>query len=1386
LKPQKAQNIQNQKKTMTTAIEAFQLSLQQKRLWLLQQRNSQPFCAWCAVLIDGDVESATLRDSLHAIVARHEIFRTTLQSAPEIEFPVQVIANGCPLILDEVSLCDLTSREQEIQIEKLFDDDAVFDLQYGPLLKATLIKLSSHKHVLLLALPTLCADARTVRNLVEELAGVVRGEEFPSKPIQYADFGAWQNALLDQNEREISRTFWQRHSVLSSACVKLPSQLVQHDLRAFTPHTFTFHVGPAWLNRIDALAEEHSVSTDVFLLAVWQILLWRLTGESAIAVGNVFDGRNYEDLYDAMGLFAKTLPIVSQFEANSRFGDILKQTHEAKQYTSAQQEYLFLEGREPAIEFCPIAFEFQDRIPTLDAAGATFSIYKQSCELDRFHLKLSCARVSDLLNLDLVYDRNSFQRADIRSIAGQFITLLRNLINDSHARLADHELLNESDRHRIAIEWNDTEIEYPVVGFIKDFIESQVEQAPAATAVVFEDQHITYAELNRRANQLARHLHRLGIGPESVVGLCFERSVELIVGLLALLKAGAAYLPLDPLYPSQRVELMIEESGAPVVLTQSRWLDQLSAQPAQHICLDRDWESIAGESDENVDATLSAEQAAYVIYTSGSTGRPKGAVNTQGGLRNRLLWMQDAFGLSAADRVLQKTPFTFDVSVWEFFWPLMTGACLVVAQPEGHKDPDYLVRTIQQEQISTLHFVPSMLQVFLGASEVEQCRSLRQVFSSGEALSQSLAQRFFERVSAELHNLYGPTEAAIDVTRWSCRRESEWSTVPIGRPIANTDIYLLDAAGHQVPVGVSGELHIGGAGLSRGYLNRADLTAEKFVPHGHSQRAGARLYKTGDLARYLGDGEIEYQGRMDQQVKLRGFRIELGEIESVLREHPGVEEAVVLMKEYSPDDIRLVAYVVSDSANAPVVNRLVRFEKERRFSARSKYELPNGMIIVHKNKNETDFMFKEIFEEETYLKHGIVIRAGDCIFDVGANIGLFSLSAGLKHKDVRIYAFEPMPPIFEALRINTALYDLNVKLFDCGLSNESKSDTFTYYPFASLLSGRFADAEAERESIKAFLQHQTSEEENDEAALDALLTNRLASERFTCRMKTLSEVIREHRIQQIDLLKIDVEKGELDVLAGINESDWARIRQIVIEVHDIDDRLKKIAALLEGHGYNVAIEQDAMLEGSGLYNVYASSKSQEFSNTRHETDVETASASNNPDLLLNDVRRLLKDKLPSYMVPSAFVLLDTLPLTANGKLDRRALPSPNAEIARGNNFVAPATEIEQTVAAIWQKVLQVEKVGIEDNFFDLGGHSFLLIKVYHELKNVFERQFEITELLKYPTISSLTKYLAGDGNGQASWQGDDRTDTWNAGQSRLKQRLIQRQQPTTTGVNAGY
>ena len=484
--------------------------------------------------------------------------------------------------------------------------------------------------------------------------------------------------------------------------------------------------------------------------------------------------------------------------------------------------------------------------------------------------------------------------------------------------------LTEAGWQQIVVDWNATHRSFGEDRCLHALFEAQAAQQPDAIAVVFDprtDQNLnlqlSYRELNRRANQLAHRLRRLGIGTDDLVGVCLERSAEMVVALLGVLKAGGAYVPLDPTYPRDRLTTIADDACVPVILTQSWLLNSLPQRTAHIICLDTGEADLAAEPDANLASDPADDRLAYVIYTSGSTGKPKGVMNSQRGILNRLLWGQTTYQLAPFDRLLQKTPFSFDVSVGEFFWPLTTGACLVMAQPEGHKDSAYIVKVILEQQITSVHFVPSMFQIIVREPGLETCHSLRRVMCSGEALPLDVQDRFWTRLPTGIHNLYGPTEAAIEVTYWDCGPQSPYPFVPIGRPIANTQIYLLDTALQPVPLGEPGELCIGGIGLARGYVNRPDLTAERFVPHPCSSQPGARLYRTGDLARYLPDGNLEFLGRLDFQVKVRGFRIELGEIEAALRQHTVIRDAVVVAQESGSGDKRLVAYVATDHTQLP-------------------------------------------------------------------------------------------------------------------------------------------------------------------------------------------------------------------------------------------------------------------------------------------------------------------------------------------------------------------------------------------------------------------------------------------------------------------------------------
>ncbi|MEM9275513.1 MAG: amino acid adenylation domain-containing protein, partial [Cyanobacteria bacterium P01_F01_bin.143] len=792
-----------------------------------------------------------------------------------------------------------------------------------------------------------------------------------------------------------------------------------------------------------------------FLQGAWALLMSRYSGQEDIVFGAVTSGRptTLARAESMVGLFINTVPIRIQVSPEESLLPLLYKI----------QEFVVEVGQ---YEYCPLIkiqgwSEIAKGFPLFESL-VVFENYvvDESLKQNNINLEIEGSHGFERTNYPitlivvpdqkislriLVNDTSRFDHNTLTQMLGHLKNLLEGMVANQQQRIGDLLMLSEAEQQKLLVEWNDTAVPYSQEKCIHQLFEAQVAKTPDAVAVVFEKQTLTYTELNTKANQLAHYLQQLGVNPEILVGICVERSFEMVIGLLAILKAGGAYVPLDPNYPLERLSYMLEDSQPRVLLTQEHLLERLPNHQAQVICLDNDWEKISTNSTVNPESNITIDNLAYVIYTSGSTGKPKGAMNNHSGILNRLLWMQDTYQLTSVDAVLQKTPFSFDVSVWEFFWTLMSGARLVVARPNGHKDPDYLVKLISQQQITTLHFVPSMLQVFLEARDVEQCQSIRQVIASGEALPAQLQHRFWQRLDSRLDNLYGPTEAAVDVTYWQCQKDNQkQKTVPIGRPIANIQVYLLDDDLNPVPVGVTGELYLGGVGVGRGYFNRPDLTAEKFIPHPFSNHTVDRLYKTGDLAHYLPNGDIEYIGRIDNQVKVRGFRIELGEIEAMITQHPAVRETVVIAREESDNAKRLVAYVVS--------------------------------------------------------------------------------------------------------------------------------------------------------------------------------------------------------------------------------------------------------------------RQESTLTISAL-------------------------------------REFLESKLPDYMVPSAWVTLETLPLTPNGKVDRKALPEPSNLHNLSNDYIPPRNDTEATIINIWQQLLETQKIGIKDNFFEIGGHSLIATRVISQIRQIFQVELPLRSIFEHPTVTGLAQEI---------------------------------------------
>ena len=887
---------------------------------------------------------------------------------------------------------------------------------------------------------------------------------------------------------------------------------------------------------------------------------------------------------------------------------------------------------------------------------------------------------------------------------------------------------------------------------LHELFEAQAQRTPDQMALVFEQQRLTYAALQRRADRLARHLKTLGVGPEVVVGLLVERSLDLVVGMLGILKAGGAYLPIDPAYPPERIAFMLADAGVAVLLTQDSLQSRLPAGGVPRVCLDSfDWTAAAEATDEDrvaAAATIAPGNLAYVIYTSGSTGQPKGVGVEHGNIVNYVLGVAQRMQFMPGMNHATVSTVAADLGNTVIFPALATGGCLHVIAQERAENQALLADYFAREQIDVLKIVPSHLAALQTGKNPEQVMPRRCLILGGEASKLDWIERL-RALSPDcaIHNHYGPTETTVGVLTYrvdAALPETQSGTLPIGRPLANSQVHILDERRWPTPVGVVGEIYIGGCGVARGYLNRPVVTAEKFVVDIFNPASGARLYRTGDLARYLPDGNIEFCGRADHQVKIHGYRVELGEIEKAIHAQGGVKHAVVTANEEPSGDRQLMAYLVPKRAHQPL------------WDAPSVHLLPDGMAVAHLNRNETDYIYHEIFVLQAYLRHGITINEGDCIVDAGANIGLFSVFASRLASHLRIVSFEPNPAAFACLKANAEAWGSGVKCLQHGLSSENKSAEMTFFEGLSLLSGYYADAAVEHGMVRNYVANQqaafqeTSPENSPDGdikatEIDALIRERLRAKSVPTQLRTLSSVIAEEGIERIDLLKINVEKSELDVLMGISPADWPKIRQLVIEV-DQQEAIEPIQKLLTSYGFDSFVEQDPLLRATELCYIYAIRSlttggrlSPQQEATMH---VRTLPPVSQEILTPAALRKYLKEHLPQYMVPSAFVLLDKLPLTANGKVDRQALlPLANQAGVAVSNFVMPRTRTEKALAAIWADLLKAETIGVDDDFFDLGGHSLMAIRATSRIRDAFEVDLPTQALFENPTIASLAKRL---------------------------------------------
>lgn len=1460
----------------------------QRDLWVLAQMGQDASRAYHESMtldLRGPLDLAAVRHAVAQVIARHEALRTTFGPDGETQRIQPPFAPEVPLV--DVSPFPAGAREEELRALLKREVGAPFDLARGPLLRAAVVRLAAEHHLLVLTLHHIITDGWSNAVLTEELSALYTAacrNEAPAlpKPVQFREYAAWLAERLAATQAESER-YWRQQFDGTFPALELPTDRARPAVQRYAGARATLELGQPLLRDLLRLGGRHGCTLFVTLLAGYKALLHRLSAQEDLVVGVVAAGHAAMGGAHLIGYCVNLLPIRTRVTRAMTFTQYLSAVKRQVLDAYEQQHYPFSQlirtlnppreaSRAPLVS---VLFNL-DRQP---AAGPRLErlvaeVTPNHAEGSKYDLALNVTQTAEALRLELEYNTDLFDEATVRRWLEHYRTLLEGAVADPDRAVRALPVLRDVERARIVAEWNDTATTYEGAALIHEQIAEQSARTPDAVALCFEGQRASYRELNERANQLAHYLRARGVGPEVLVGVCMERSIDMVVALLGVLKSGGAYVPVDPTYPPDRLAYMLDDAALGALITQERLLARepqlLGGLTLKTVCLDRDWTDIAGQPEGDPASVCRPENAAYMIYTSGSTGRPKGAVNTHAGIRNRLRWMQARYRLDANDAVLQKTPMSFDVSVWEFFWPLMMGARLVIARPEGHKQSDYLVNLIGEEGVTTVHFVPSMLQAFLGEPGVEACaRRLRRIICSGEALSYELQRRCFERLhGVELHNLYGPTEAAVDVTSWACDPGYERSIVPIGRPIANTQIYLLGARLEPVPIGVTGELYIGGVQVGRGYHGRAALTAERFVPDPFTQVPGARLYRTGDLARHLPGGDIEYLGRVDFQVKLRGHRIELGEIEAVLLEHPLVQEAAVVVREDTPGDQRLVAYLVPAAAGAPAPGAREEQESVREWRAFTDEAyatfFAGGLDAPGLPQDPADTLIRwtdsftgaplpadETLEQVNATVERLRGLAPRRVLDVGMGIGMILFRLAPFTERYLGFDFSPvalgyvqkqlsrpevrLPQVSVFRRAADDFSGVEPRTFDAVILNS----VVQYFPDMTYLVRVLEDAVgavapggvvyvgdvrhlALFEAFHALVLLCRAPGDMPRAEAQQQIDRLMSLENELLIDPAFFAALKAH-LPRISHVEIQLKRGRhhnelsrfrYDVLLHVEDNrgvqlsgdvpcrDWRddgltlealrehletrspdllRVRGVpnarLSQAFQALALLGSAGGPADVGGWRAAVKDQAepgvdpeAVWALGERLSYAAHITWSDEPTRFDVVFRRATPaagplellpaaasaarprasweeySNNPWReraardLVPPVRRTLEERLPAYMVPSAFVVLQRLPQTPSGKLDRRALPVPSKGIRDLTAaYAPPQTDLERTLAVLMQSVLQVGRVGRHDDFFELGGHSLLATQLVARVRTATGVDLPLRAVFEARTLARLAE-----------------------------------------------
>jgi amino acid adenylation domain-containing protein len=914
--------------------ERLPLSYAQQRLWFIDEMaiNKAAYNVPGAVGLQGVLNVTALEQTLGEIIRRHETLRTVFVF--EDGQPFQVVTPNWEFKLPLVELSDLPAGEREnVAVRLAFEEaERPFDLRTGPLLRVCLLRLAEQEHHLLFDMHHIISDDWSLGVLVREIGELYKAymqgqpAELAELAVQYGDYAQWQREWMNGEVLSSELAYWKQQLAGTIAVLELPTDRPRPPVHSGRGATYVFSIDRQVMTALKRLGRQEGATVFMLLLAAFDILFHRYTGQTDIVVGTPIANRTRSETNDLIGFFVNTLVLRTNMSGDLNFLELLRRVREIALGAYAHQHLPFerlVEELQPDrnlnhIPLFQVLLTLHNApIGRLELPGLDLNMLEIESRSSKFDLNANMQEIDGGLAVAFIYSTDLFDASSMERLGQHLKALLASIVEGADKPLATLSLLTPAEREQILVAWNGTKRAYDQDSCLHELFEAQVARTPDAPALTFEDRHLTYKQLDDRANQLARHLQRLGVGPEVLVGVLMERSLEMVVALMGILKSGGAYLPLDPSYPQERLRYMLADAGLRFVICHQAVEAMLPAllpdSSINVLTLDTEWARVAAQPTTAPGLHTAPDNLAYVLYTSGSTGKPKGVMISQRAICNHMLWMQEQLPLQATDAVLQKTPFSFDASVWEFYAPLLAGARLVMAQPGGHQDAQYLLEVMEREGVTRLQGVPTLLRMLVSEGELKRCTQLREVFSGGEVLRRELAESLLRAHSeVKLYNLYGPTEATIDTTWQEAERGKVWAgeEVGIGQPIANVQVYVLDAEMQVVPVGVVGELYIGGEGLARGYLNRPALTAERFVPHPYSTAGGARLYRTGDMVRWLEGGELAYVGRVDAQVKVRGFRVELGEIEVVLREHPSVKECIVLVKDDQVGNQQLVGYII--------------------------------------------------------------------------------------------------------------------------------------------------------------------------------------------------------------------------------------------------------------------------------------------------------------------------------------------------------------------------------------------------------------------------------------------------------------------------------------------